>query len=135
MKKTLVILGSVLLMAACTTQKAANIDGEWNIVKVGGTAISVDAELDKPFLGFDTEKKTIYGTTSCNRLTGSLNIDTDKKTIDFGATGSTRMMCHDMETERMVLDAMAKSKKYEVKGNTLQFADENGNTVMELEKK
>ncbi len=135
MKRLLIILNSILMLTACNTQKNANIDGEWNIVTVEGKTISVDEDLTAPFLGFNSADKSIYGSTSCNNLTGFLNMNAEKQTIDFSNTGSTRMMCHDMETERMILEALAKIVTYEVEGETLKFQAEDGKTVMELQKK
>ena len=65
-----------------------------------------------------------------------MQADAKKHTISFGQTGSTRMMCENMETEQKVLGAMAKVEKYEISANgvmLLKAAD--GTTVMTLQKK
>ena len=45
------------------------------------------------------------------------------------------MMCHDMQTEQSVLNALAKAKTYKLAADgSLLFADGTGKTVMELKK-
>ena len=143
MEKRLCLLFAVLSTAAMscsTSQKALTVDvlaGEWDVVKVDGRVVgSTEEGIDPPFIGFDTKDGRVYGSTGCNRLTGILNADAAKQTIDFGPIGSTRMMCADMETEQRVLDAIGRTSKFEVDGKgTLTLTDENGKAVMELKRK
>ncbi len=135
MKKIYVMIVAALSMMSCGSRQSASLEGEWSIQKVEGSEVKVDADLDAPFLGFNLAEKSLYGSTSCNRLTGALNVDEEKKTIDFSGTGSTRMMCHDMQTERQILGAMAKAVTYQIDGAVLKFLDESGTAVMELQKK
>lgn len=141
MKKALISACVVAAaLASCATgQKATSLDslsGEWSIVKVGDKNVKAADGQDMPFIGFDTNKKLVYGYTGCNRLTGSLNADPKSGKIDFGATGSTRMMCHDMTTENLVLGALGKVKTYKVNASDkLTLCDENGKAVFEMQKK
>lgn len=127
------------LTACATGQKTTSdgaLDGEWSIVKINGNEVKTSEEQDKPFLGFRTSEKLVYGSTGCNRLTGSLNADPSTGRIDFGATGSTRMMCRDMTVEQQVLDALKEIKTFEIgKKDTMKLGDGSGKTVMELKKK
>lgn len=133
------IFAAALLASCGTSGKLASISalsGEWMITEVGGAAVTTPEGQNAPFIGFDTDKKQVYGSTSCNRLTGALNADAKTGKIDFGALGSTRMMCRDMETERKVLDAMGKAASYKVsKGGRLELRDEAGKAVMVLKHK
>lgn len=131
-------LAALALTASCSstrqTASVSRIAGEWTIEKINGAAIDKTAGENIPFMGFDTQKKLIYGTTGCNRLTGALNADNGK--IDLSKTGSTRMMCADMTNEEKVLGVLSKVKKYEInkKGNLI-LTDEAGNELIMLTKK
>lgn len=127
-------------MTACSTGEKVTslsaLDGEWRIVKINGKSVKTPEGETEPFLGFNSADKRIYGSTGCNRLTGGLNADGQTGTIDFGATGCTRMMCHDMETEQQVLDALKDIRTFGVKGgSTLVMSGDGDKTVMELKKK
>lgn len=115
---------------------AGQLGGEWDIVRIDGSDVSVKDDTDKPFLGFDVTGKRVYGSTSCNRLTGMLDADMETGRIDFGSMGSTRMMCRDMQTEQKVLDALGRAKTFKVlKSGRMTLGDVTGKTVMELKKK
>lgn len=127
------------LLASCSTAEKttslAALNGEWNIEKIEGKSINKSLNESEAFLGFDTAKKSVYGSTGCNRLTGSFDIDANN-VLDLSKMGSTRMMCKDMTTETMVLEALQKVKTFKVdkKGNLL-LTNEKGNAVIELAKK
>lgn len=127
------------LLASCSTAEKttslAALNGEWNIEKIEGKSIDKSLNENEAFLGFDTAKKSVYGSTGCNRLTGSFDIDANN-VLDLSKMGSTRMMCKDMTTETMVLEALQKVKTFKVdkKGNLL-LTNEKGNAVIELAKK
>ena len=127
------------LLASCSTAEKttslAALNGEWNIEKIEGKSIDKSLSENEAFLGFDTAKKSVYGSTGCNRLTGSFDIDANN-VLDLSKMGSTRMMCKDMTTETMVLEALQKVKTFKVdkKGNLL-LTNEKGNAVIELAKK
>lgn len=133
--------GMTLSLASCGTQRkaaatTASLDGEWKIISVEGQAITPKAGEKEAFIGFDAKENRIYGNTGCNNLVGGLQADAKKGTISFGQTGSTRMMCADMETEQKVLGAMGKVEKYEITADgKLNFKTAGGETVMTLEKK
>lgn len=138
MKKNLIIFGMAALIAAsCTTTKkvsVTDINGEWTVEKINGTALNKETAENEVFLGFDTTKNAIYGCTGCNRLTGTFNVIDNS--IDLSKVGSTRMMCHDMTTETLMLQALQQVKTFKTDKNTkLMLTDQNGKTVIELKKK
>lgn len=140
MKKILMAICAVAMMVSCaTTKKAATLsalDGEWNVTEIKGKVIEAKPGENKPFIGFRIAEKHVYGSTTCNRLTGGLNADAAKGTIDFSALGMTRMMCADMTVEDMMTAAMAEIKTYKIKdGKTLNLCDAAGKTVMVLNRK
>lgn len=125
------------MTASCTTTKTtavSDINGEWTIEKINGNTINKESAEKEVFLGFDSAKKSIYGCTGCNRLTGVF--DVDKNGLDLSKVGSTRMMCHDMTTETLVLGALQQVKSFKTdKKGTLMLTDEAGKTVIELKRK
>lgn len=128
---------AALLTACSTTGKMASLEamsGEWNIEKIDGKQLENKGET-APFIGFNAHTNQIFGSTSCNRLTGEISADPKTGTIDLSRMGMTRMMCADMTTETAVLDALSRVKKFKIDKSTLLLTDENGKAVMELVKK
>lgn len=137
MKKTafaMTVLAAAITSCA-TGNKTENVQlsGEWSVKTIEGKDINAGSGLDSPFLGF--RGTDLYGSLSCNRLTGQIQVDAKKGTIDFSQTGSTRMMCHDMNTEQSMLNALGHAQKYNIKGNVLTLTDAKGKAVMVLNKK
>lgn len=136
-KKTIFAMMAVAtMMTACATgskTEGGQLNGEWNVKTINGQDLNTPNGLETPFLGF--RGTDLYGSLSCNRLTGQIQMDTKKGTIDFSQTGSTRMMCHDMNTEQRMLNALGRAKKYNIKGNVLTLTDAKGKAVMVLNKK
>lgn len=139
MKKNIFIIAmAALLTTACSTTNkvasTADLNGEWTVEKVNGTAIDKKAGDEIPFLGFDVDKMSIYGCAGCNRLTGSIEIQND--VLDLSKVGSTRMMCANMTNEQIVLGALGNVSSFKIdeKGNLL-LTNKQGKTVMELAKK
>lgn len=114
----------------------SSLEGEWNIVKVEGQSVDM---AKKPFIGFDVAGKRMYGYSGCNRMMGSLEIDSvNPGSLKLGQIGSTRMMCPDMETERRVLDALDKVVSFQQvadKPESIVLCGQNGQQLMTLEKK
>lgn len=140
MKKNLWIAGvTAIILSACASNKAVEkrspLAGEWSIVTVDGKNVKAAEDGDAPFIGFDVKENRVYGNAGCNLLTGGLQADMKAGTIDFSALGSTRKMCQNMETERVVLNALGRTQKFEAKGKSLTFADAAGKTVMTLKRK
>ncbi len=132
--------GALLLMASCgASRNAASVtalNGEWNVVEAGGQNTVKSQNDEQPFMGFEVKSNKMYGSSGCNRMFGSLNADARKGTMSFGGVGSTRMMCADMTTERLVLDAVNKVAGYELqKDGSLLLKDKDGNKLMVLRKK
>lgn len=141
MRKVLAAISvATALMSCATGEQGASLsalNGEWDIVKVNGKGVVVAEGETAPFIGFNSGDKLVYGSTGCNRITGRLNADPQKREIDFGALGSTRMMCRDMQTEQMVLDALKDIKTFKIKkkNSVLVLGNENGKAVVELKKR
>ncbi len=144
MKKPLIALcmaGVLAVMTSCgTARNAAStlgaLDGEWKITTIDGQALTQKSGEKEAFIGFSVKDNRLYGCTGCNNLVGGIQADPKKGTMSFGQTGSTRMMCPDMETENKVLGAMGKIEKYEITaGGKMNLKTADGKTVMTLEKR
>lgn len=144
MKKLFIALcmaGVAAGFTACGTSRTAvasldALNGEWKIVKVGDKDVKAAPGEKEAFIGLNVKEKRLYGNTSCNNLLGGFEADAKKGKISFGQAGSTRMMCPDMETEGKVLDAINKTRSFEMeKGGKLVFKSEDGKALMTMEKK
>lgn len=138
MKKLMTAAFVVALMMSCGSAKDAgstkSLNGEWDITEVNGIKINAGDCENVPFLGFNGSKKELYGNSGCNLLTGSYGGNTKNGEIDFSQTGMTRMLCADMKVERMVMEALGKSKKFTIDENskTMTLKDAGGKAVMTL---
>ena len=143
MKKLFISLcmaGMLTGIASCGTSREASsiktLDGEWRVVEVAGHPVKHVPGEKEAFIGLNVKEKRLYGNTSCNNLTGGFEADAKNGKISFGQAGSTRMMCHDMETERKVLDAINKTASFEMQGKgKMLFKSADGRQLMKLEKK
>lgn len=119
MKKVLLsicMVSAVFAMSSCGSTKEAaslsSLNGEWNIIEVNGSAIVPAENQELPFIGFDTATGKVYGNSGCNRMMGSIDLNSKPGTIDMSRLGSTRMACPDMTTEQNVLNALGQVKSY-----------------------
>ena len=78
MKKMIFMAAMTAVLASCSTSgKMASLDsmsGEWTIEKIDGATLDNKGETT-PFIGFDAKTNKVFGSTSCNRLTGEMTAD------------------------------------------------------------
>ena len=129
------VAAAVLSLAACRSSKDAvsvnDLDGDWNVVELQGQAVPTESQ---PFIGFDAQDGRVYGYTGCNRLMGALTLSKPNK-IELGQMASTLMACPDMETERLMLNALASVRSLEVSGKELLLYSGGKKPVMRLQKR
>lgn len=128
----------VWMCLSCASSRRAgaspSLAGEWEIETIDGLAIDRHAGETVPFLGFDIRQKRVWGSTSCNRLTGVYRAGTDS--LDLGQLGCTMKMCQDMDVEQRVLAALARVRKYSLDDSeTLVLTTGEGTAVMVLQKR
>ena len=134
MKKNIFIIAMAAVMASACSSSTADLNGEWTIEKVNGTAIHKNAGDEIPFLGFEVDKKNVYGCTGCNNLTGTMEIKDNK--LDLSKMGCTQMLCADMTNEQIVLGALEKVNSFSINENgNLILSNKQGKAVIELAKK
>lgn len=136
MFSSVAVVCAALMMASCGSGKnavAVDLSGEWNIVEVNGQQLSGDSD---PFIGFDMEGKRIYGNAGCNRMMGAFELDSvNAGKIKLTQMGMTRMMCPDMETERVVTEALNKVAGYTGTEAGVALTDAEGKELVILQKR
>ena len=112
----------------------ADLSGEWAIELVNGKKIEGTAEV-APFIGFNTDESRIYGNVGCNTINGALVQDENvPNSLKFENVATTMMMCPDMETETIVLNALNETKSFDIKEGKVYLLGENGNELLVLKK-
>lgn len=139
MKNIQLIAAAAILLCSCSATKTigpvADLNGEWDIVKVDGKAIDTTKTEFRPTLGFETAKNNVFGCAGCNSIIGTARVNKEKQTIDFSEIGSTLMLCANMEYEQQILDALRKVKAYKDGGEGLvDLTNGRGKTVLTLKK-
>lgn len=137
MKKISIIAATIALCscsATKTTDAAVDLNGEWDIVTVDGTAVDTTKTESRPILGFDTAKNTIYGCASCNSINGTAHVDAAKKTIKLSQVGTTMMLCANMEYEQKILKALESVKGYKAGKGCVELTNGSGKAVLQLKK-
>lgn len=101
MKNIQLIAAAAILLCSCSATKTigpvADLNGEWDIVKVDGKTIDTTKTEFRPTLGFETAKNNVFGCAGCNSIMGTARVNKDKQTINFSEIGSTLMLCANME--------------------------------------
>ena len=114
------IAGAALAMSSCRSVEKAtplsSINGEWNIIEVNGSKVTPGESRTLPFIAFDTATGRVSGSSGCNRMMGSFDVNAKPGTIELGALASTRMACPDMSGERELLQVLDKVVRFEAEG-------------------
>ena len=70
MKNIQLIAAAAILLCSCSATKTigpvADLNGEWDIVKVDGKAIDTTKTEFRPTLGFETAKNNVFGLLGCH---------------------------------------------------------------------
>ena len=102
---------------------------------MNGKKIVGTAEVT-PFIGFNLDESRIYGNMGCNTINGALTQEDGKpNSLRFDNVATTMMMCPDMETETIVLNALNETKSFSMKDNKVYLLGENGNELLVLKKR
>lgn len=121
--------GKSVITFAPRTMDVALLEGQWNLTSLNGKTIEQE---EVPFLIFDLKENRLAGYTTCNRLTGTLNIDKLKQCeADFTNMGMTRMLCEDNVLEADFVDALNNSKTIKVNDDKLFiYSTETGHSLI-----
>lgn len=114
---SLCMAGALMAFSSCRSSKnvmpQASLAGEWNIVELNGTAVVPAPGQEFPFIGFNADNGNVYGSTSCNRIMGTVNLAGKPGEIDLSTLGATRMACPDMTLEQNILSALKQVNRYQ----------------------
>lgn len=138
MKKISIIAAAIALCscsATKTTDVAVDLNGEWDIVTVDGTAIDTTKTEFRPTLGFETAKDNVFGCAGCNSISGKAKVDAAKQTISFSEIGTTLMLCANMEYEQQIMKALESVKGYKAGKGCVELTNGSGKAVLQLKKK
>ncbi|MEO0505601.1 MAG: META domain-containing protein [Bacteroidota bacterium] len=109
------------------TKKSTRIHDIWSAVRIEG--FPTNRMVTVPRLEVNTKEMKIYGNDGCNDYFGSIDSLTKDK-ITFGAIGSTRKMCQDMDIPNRYMNALNKSNNYNFDDNLLIITDTDNNEVL-----
>lgn len=123
MKRSFLILVAATLFVATSCCHCASRSREvkplagtdWHLVQIMGR--DVDKAADSYNLLFSADGN-ISGVGDCNRLMGSYKTD-DKRTLKMGQLASTRMMCHDQQSEDEFMQMLSRVTHYEMDGDMM----------------
>lgn len=112
----------------------SDLSGEWAIELAGGKKIEGTAEV-APYIGFDVDESRIYGNVGCNTINGVLVQDKNKpNSVWFDNIATTMMLCPDMETETVILNALNETKSFKTEGGKVYLLGDGGNELLVLKK-
>ena len=137
MKKISIIAAAIALCscsATKTTDAAVDLNGEWDIVTVDGTAVDTTKTESRPIRGFDTAKDNVFGCAGCNSISGKAKVDAAKQTIKLSQVGPTMMLCANMEYEQKILKALESVKGYKAGKGCVELTNGSGKAVLQLKK-
>lgn len=123
--KSTLLAFAAMTICSCNTPEVTPLTGEWIIEEVNGKSAVGETT---PFIGFNLQDSTIYGSNSCNRFFGTIVYDdTDASAISFSNMGATRMMCANspMEEEIQAAINVVASFSYTDNGAVELLADDD----------
>jgi len=130
MKKLVLGLFTLLVLAACAGGNSASIAGTWKLVSYNQTPAAPGVDTSIEF-----KDAQVNGNVGCNGFSGEYKVKGD--TIEFGQMMSTLMFCEGPvgEQESATLATMNESATFTLDGNTLTITSADGASVIVLKKK
>lgn len=134
------LLGFLFFLSCTGTDKVQDekqsINGSWVVVSIGEKELGAPGVGDLsglPQLDIQVAERRYNGSDGCNRLMGGL-IEVGERTIRFGVSAGTQMMCPEMEIPDLFNRTLGKVQTWKIKKNQLQLFDEHGKELMQLKK-
>jgi heat shock protein HslJ len=107
------------------TAQIALENTHWRLSRLGDADVSPDAQQTEAYLVLDPKDHRVSGSSGCNRLIGSYELNEDK--LRFGRIASTMMACtKGMETELAFIQALEQVNSWKITGLTLELFDISG---------
>jgi len=105
----------------------------WRPIRIVDRTVVVPQGQREPWIELDPRSMRVTGSGGCNRISGSYQ--SDERTLRFGPLATTKMACIDMEAETAFLRALERTRRYRVRGRTLDLFDAGGGLVARLEER
>lgn len=103
----------------------------WRVVRFGDEPVQAVSGRREPHLILrkGDGRQTVVATVGCNQLTGGYEVVGE--TLTFTDLAATKMACPPPldDLEKNLADALAKTKRWRIKGPTLELSDEAGAVV------
>ncbi|MEK7855345.1 MAG: META domain-containing protein, partial [Acidobacteriota bacterium] len=132
MKTSLLTFAIIILGATGVFAKTGDRNGiQWQLTYANGRQVTAG----NAYIEIDRSGDRFTGSTGCNRMVGT--VDMKGQRIDFGAIGTTKMMCKLIAgsvSETAFLNALEKADRYAQNGNVLYVFDRNGRTVLRFKR-
>jgi len=134
MKKFVFALLALLILAACSGENTASVEGTWKLVSYGDPANPTPAAPDID-ASIEFKDGQVTGNVGCNGFGGQYEVDGNK--ITFSEVVSTLMFCEGPagDQESATLAVLRESATYVLDGDTLTITSGDGNTVIVLARK
>jgi heat shock protein HslJ len=132
MKKLVIGLLALFVLAACAGGASASITGEWKLVSHGSVSKQVPAAPDvDTSIEFGSDGQ-MNGNVGCNGFGGEFKADGD--TITFGPVMSTMMFCEGAvgDQEMGTIAVFQESAKFVLDGDNLTITSADGNSMIVL---
>jgi heat shock protein HslJ len=132
---SLVAAACFLAPAACQKVGSPIEDYQWVLLRYGEPGNMKTALADAPATAFfDSEAKTVTGSTGCNAYDGQYTVDGLSVSIS-GPIGVTEMWCGDEqgEQERLFLNALQAAESFEMDHGNLHIRSGNTMLIFKLE--
>lgn len=127
---TLLIVSLFVIGCASTNEIVKRIDTQgWEVVQLGAKSLLDTEGLTLPTMNFDSEKKTVSGTTGCNSYSGGYNLDVYGLTFAENMV-MTKKACPGASTETAFMDAIHKAATFELDGDELKIMDTAGLQIL-----
>jgi heat shock protein HslJ len=123
----------LLLVLAHPAQSAMGLTGQtWQVAEICGNPTAAGQQDRPPHLVFSAEGR-ISGSTGCNRLTGTYQLD--GKALKFSPLAMTKMACPPPldAQERAFIQAINATASVRESGNILELLDAGGKVQMRLQ--
>lgn len=135
MKKLVIGLLALFVLAACASGSSASVIGQWKLVSHGSASSQTPAAPDvDTSIDFSSDGQ-MNGNVGCNGFGGEFKVDGD--TIAFGPVMSTMMFCEGPvgDQEMATIAVFQESATFVLDGDTLTITSADGNSVIVLARK
>lgn len=129
MKKLVIGLLAVLVLAACTGGKSTSIEGQWKLVSYNQTAAVPDVETSIEF-----KDGQMSGNVGCNGFGGEYSVNGKK--IEFGPVMATMMFCEAVaDQEASTLAVLQEEATFILNDDRLAITSADGSSFIMLVRK